>query len=83
MASVMCRHSQQAAVARGIRAMQINLVVSTNKSAIRIWKRHDELEVILNSSFERYGDRLIGCYKDEFLTVDITSFRVVGIGIPF
>lgn len=40
VASDMCRHSQEEAVSRGFRAMQYNLVVSTNTSAIRLWKKH-------------------------------------------
>jgi len=40
IASSMCEHSQVEAVARGFRAMQYNLVVSTNEGAIRLWKRH-------------------------------------------
>ncbi len=39
-ASAMCRHSQETAVQSGFRAMQFNLVVSTNKGAIRLWKKH-------------------------------------------
>jgi ribosomal protein S18 acetylase RimI-like enzyme len=35
----MCEHSQVEAVARGYRAMQYNLVVSTNERAVRLWKR--------------------------------------------
>jgi L-amino acid N-acyltransferase YncA len=40
VASAMCEHSQLLAVARGYRAMQYNFVVSTNKSAVRLWKKH-------------------------------------------
>jgi len=40
VASSMCVHSQQQAVAMGFRAMQYNLVVSTNEQAVRLWKRH-------------------------------------------
>ncbi len=36
----MCEHSQVEAVARDFRAMQYNLVGSTNEGAIRLWKRH-------------------------------------------
>jgi RimJ/RimL family protein N-acetyltransferase len=39
VASKMCEHSQQQAVNLGFRAMQYNLVVSTNEGAIRLWKR--------------------------------------------
>ncbi|MCF8052401.1 MAG: GNAT family N-acetyltransferase [Desulfobacterales bacterium] len=40
IASQMCRHSQLEAVNRGFRAMQYNLVVSTNESAVRLWEKH-------------------------------------------
>ena len=40
VASRMCEHSQDKAVEFGFAAMQYNLVVSTNESAIRIWKSH-------------------------------------------
>jgi len=40
IASEMCTHSQLEAIARGFRAMQYNLVVSTNEGAVRLWKRH-------------------------------------------
>lgn len=40
IASAMCEHSQREAVSRGFRAMQYNLVVSTNAGAVRLWKRH-------------------------------------------
>jgi ribosomal protein S18 acetylase RimI-like enzyme len=40
IASEMCEHSQREAIARGFRAMQYNLVVSTNKGAVRLWQRH-------------------------------------------
>jgi ribosomal protein S18 acetylase RimI-like enzyme len=39
VASQMCEHSQREAVARGYRAMQFNLVVSTNERAVRLWTR--------------------------------------------
>ena len=38
VASGMCEHSQQVAGNFGFRAMQYNLVVSTNEGAIRLWK---------------------------------------------
>lgn len=40
VASAMCEHSQDEARARGFRAMQFNLVVSTNEGAVRLWKKH-------------------------------------------
>lgn len=35
----MCEHSQQVAKDLGFRAMQYNLVVSTNEGAIHLWKK--------------------------------------------
>ncbi len=35
----MCEHSVQHARERGFKAMQFNLVVSTNERAIRLWER--------------------------------------------
>ena len=40
IASEMCRHSQREAISRGFRAMQYNLVVSSNEGAVQLWKRH-------------------------------------------
>lgn len=40
IASAMCEHSQVEAVSRGFRAMQYNLVVSTNEGAVRLWQSH-------------------------------------------
>lgn len=39
IATQMCEHSQEHAVERGFRAMQFNLVVSTNEVAVRLWER--------------------------------------------
>lgn len=39
VASRMCEHSQAQATSRGYRAMQYNLVVSTNEGAVRLWKK--------------------------------------------
>jgi RimJ/RimL family protein N-acetyltransferase len=39
IATAMCEHSQREARASGFRAMQFNLVVSTNTRAIRLWQR--------------------------------------------
>jgi ribosomal protein S18 acetylase RimI-like enzyme len=38
IASRMCEHSQREAIVQGFRAMQYNLVVSTNSGAVRLWK---------------------------------------------
>ena len=40
IASMMCEHSQAEAVKLGFKAMQFNLVVSTNEAAVRLWKKH-------------------------------------------
>ncbi len=40
IASSMCDHSQAEAVRLGFRALQFNLVVSTNEVAIRLWRKH-------------------------------------------
>ncbi|PSJ47659.1 GNAT family N-acetyltransferase [Zobellella endophytica] len=39
LASAMCEHSQQVALALGYRAMQFNFVASTNEGAVRLWSR--------------------------------------------
>jgi len=39
IASAMCEQSQRQAIAQGFRAMQYNLVVSTNSGAVRLWKK--------------------------------------------
>ena len=39
IASQICEHSQQEAVTQGFRAMQFNFVVSTNESAVHLWKK--------------------------------------------
>jgi ribosomal protein S18 acetylase RimI-like enzyme len=38
VATAMCEHSQREAQAQGFRAMQFNLVVSTNSGAVRLWQ---------------------------------------------
>lgn len=39
IASAMCEHSQHEAATRGYRAMQYNLVVTTNQVAVQLWKK--------------------------------------------
>ncbi len=39
VAAALCEHSQAEAVRLGYRAMQFNLVVSTNTGALRLWQR--------------------------------------------
>lgn len=64
VASCMCEHSQQVAVNLGFRAMQYNLVVSTNEGAIRLWKKLGfqvvgTLPKAFNSRSSGYVDALI------------------------
>jgi len=39
LAALMCDHSQTQAVSMGFLAMQYNLVVATNESAVHLWKK--------------------------------------------
>jgi ribosomal protein S18 acetylase RimI-like enzyme len=39
IAAAMCAHSLERAAARGFRAMQFNIVVSTNTRAVALWQR--------------------------------------------
>ena len=39
IAARMCEHSQREAIARGFRAMQYNLVVSSNEGAVHLWTK--------------------------------------------
>jgi hypothetical protein len=39
VATEMCKHSQREVVSQGFRAMQYNLVVSTNEKAFQLWKK--------------------------------------------
>jgi ribosomal protein S18 acetylase RimI-like enzyme len=39
LATAMCEHSQQTAVALGYKAMQFNFVAVTNDGAVRLWNR--------------------------------------------
>lgn len=39
VASALCEHSQETARALGFKAMQYNLVVSTNEQAVRLWQK--------------------------------------------
>ena len=40
LASLLCAHSLESARAQGYRAMQFNLVVSTNEPAVHLWQKH-------------------------------------------
>ena len=68
LASKMCEHSQQVAVDLGFRAMQYNLVVSTNAGAIRLWQKHGfqiigNLPKAFKSKSAGYVDALV-MYKE-------------------
>ena len=68
VASRMCEHSQKIAVNLGFRAMQYNLVVSTNKGAIRLWEKLGfqvigTLPNAFHSSSSGYVDALV-MYKE-------------------
>jgi ribosomal protein S18 acetylase RimI-like enzyme len=39
LATAMCEHSQKMALELGFKAMQYNMVVSTNESAVRLWQK--------------------------------------------
>ena len=39
VATIMCEHSQREAISQGFRAMQYNLVVSTNEKAFHLWQK--------------------------------------------
>ncbi|MBT5830613.1 MAG: GNAT family N-acetyltransferase, partial [Candidatus Latescibacteria bacterium] len=39
LATAMCEHSQKIAIGLGYKAMQFNLVASTNEGAVRLWKK--------------------------------------------
>lgn len=67
-ASSMCNHSQEEARLLGYKAMQFNLVVSTNEGAIHLWKKLDFsvigiLPGAFNSKSAGYVDALI-LYKE-------------------
>jgi ribosomal protein S18 acetylase RimI-like enzyme len=53
VATLMCEHSQKEAVRMGFRAMQFNIVVATNETAVRLWQK---------LGFEIVG-RLPGAFK--------------------
>ena len=53
VATAMCEHSQQEAVLRGYRAMQYNLVVSTNAPGFHLW--------------QKMGFEVVGALRDAFL----------------
>lgn len=64
IASLMCEHSQVEAVAMGFRAMQFNLVVSTNERAVRLWQRLGF--VIIGTLPDAFQHRRLG-YVDAYV----------------
>ncbi|MCB0567971.1 MAG: GNAT family N-acetyltransferase [Phaeodactylibacter sp.] len=64
----LCAHSLEAAKAAGYRAMQFNLVVSTNTAAIRTWE---------SFGFNRIGVVPEGFYQEEVGYVDAYIFHRV------
>jgi ribosomal protein S18 acetylase RimI-like enzyme len=57
IASAMCEHSQGEAKQQGFKAMQFNLVVSTNEGALRLWQKLGfEIVGTLPKAF-RYKDK--------------------------
>jgi ribosomal protein S18 acetylase RimI-like enzyme len=68
VATSLCEHSQQQAQDLGFRAMQYNLVVSTNEGAIRLWKKLGFKEVgVLPKAFKSHS---LG-YVDAFVMYKI------------
>lgn len=64
LARAMCEHSQEQAREMGFKAMQFNLVVSTNSVAVRLWKKLGFEEIgVLPKAFNHkklgYVDALI------------------------
>ncbi len=63
VASAMCEHSQQQAMAMGFRAMQYNLVVATNTGAFRLWKRHGfQVVGVLPGAFRHPREGYVDAY---------------------
>ena len=63
VASAMCEHSQAEAVRLGYRAMQYNLVVSTNDSAVRLWQQHGfDIVGALPGAFRHPQDGYVDAY---------------------
>ena len=64
LATRMCEHSQEAAKGLGYRAMQYNLVVSTNEDAIRLWEK---LGFIIVGSLPKAFKSKSAGYVDAFI----------------
>ncbi|HUC61902.1 MAG TPA: GNAT family N-acetyltransferase [Alphaproteobacteria bacterium] len=63
VAQAMCRHSLVRAKERGFRAMQFNLVISTNARAVRVWQ-HCGFEIVgrLPGAFEHPTAGFVDAY---------------------
>jgi len=63
VASRMCEHSQQEALKHGFKAMQYNLVASTNTGAVRLWQKLGfEIVGILPKAFQHKSAGLVDAY---------------------
>ena len=59
----MCRHSQDEARKLGFKAMQYNLVVSSNETAVRLWQRHGfQIVGVLPKAFDHRELGLVDAY---------------------
>ena len=68
MATAMCRHSLTEAKSRGFRAMQFNLVVSSNERAVRLWQ-HCGFQIVGRLP-EAFAHPRLG-YVDAFVMMQI------------
>jgi len=63
VASAMCRHSLDSAPAMGFRAMQYNLVVATNTTAVRLWQKHGmQIVATLPGAFRHPTEGYVDAY---------------------
>ena len=68
IATAMCRHSLTEAKSRGFRAMQFNLVVSSNERAVRLWQ-HCGFQIVGRLP-EAFAHPRLG-YVDAFVMMQI------------
>jgi ribosomal protein S18 acetylase RimI-like enzyme len=63
VATAMCLHSQEVAKSLGYKAMQFNLVVSTNEQAVRLWQNLGyEIVGTLPGAFHHKVDEFVDAY---------------------
>ncbi|TWI57566.1 ribosomal protein S18 acetylase RimI-like enzyme [Pseudomonas duriflava] len=63
VASALCAHSLQIGRELGFMAMQFNSVVSTNETAVALWKRHGfEIVGTLPKAYRHKTKGLVDCY---------------------